>query len=223
MIDFELQRRSMVDTQLRPSSVTDRRVLAAMGALPRERFVPASFRQFAYMDGPIEVWRSIDGAPARYLLPPVVLARLAQLASVGPEDHVLDLGCATGYSTAVLARLAGSVIGVEPEPELAEAASEALQELELANASIVSNALPEGHPGQAPYDVIFLNGSVPAVPEGLFAQLKERGRLAAIVANSAQARAWLFVKVKGATSGAPRFDASAKPLPGFAPAPSFAF
>jgi protein-L-isoaspartate(D-aspartate) O-methyltransferase len=223
MIDFELQRRSMVDTQLRPSGVTDRRILAAMNALPRELFVPASFRQFAYMDGSIEVWPAIDGAPPRYLLAPVVLARLVQLAEVGPEDHVLDIGCATGYSTAVLARLAGTAIGVEPEPELAHAASEALQELELANTSIVSEALREGHAGQAPYNVIFLNGSVPEVPDGLFAQLKEGGRLAAIIATSAQPKAWLFVKVKGAASGVPCFDAGAKPLPGFSPAPSFAF
>jgi protein-L-isoaspartate(D-aspartate) O-methyltransferase len=155
-----------------------------------------------------------------------VLARLFQLASVEPSDHVLDVGCATGYSTAVLAWLARSVIGLEPEPELEAAARGNLGEISIANATIVTGALALGHAASAPYDVILLNGSVPAVPDTLLSQLKEGGRLAALVSasnTSNQGKAYLFVKAAQEASGVPHFDAGAKPLPGFAPKPSFVF
>jgi protein-L-isoaspartate(D-aspartate) O-methyltransferase len=227
MIDFERRRLTMVESQLRPNQVTEERLLAAMRSLPRERFVPRQLRELAYMDESIEVFPAIDGAPARFLLAPMVLARLVQLASVEPQDIVLDVGCVTGYSTAVLARLGQTVIGLEPEPELAEAASNALRELDIANAEIVTGALAQGHPEAGPYDVILLNGSVPKVPESLLAQLKEGGRLAAVIAgrpnNPSQGKAYLFVKVDGEASGLPHFDAGAKPLPGFAPEPCFTF
>jgi protein-L-isoaspartate(D-aspartate) O-methyltransferase len=227
MIDFERQRLTMVESQLRPNEVTDRRLLAAMRTLPRERFVPLSLKKLAYMDEGIEVFPAIDGAPARFLLAPMVLARLVQLAVVELHDTVLDVGCATGYSTAVLARLGRSVIGLEPEPELAEAAGRALHELDIANAEIVEGALARGLPEAGPYDVILLNGSVPKVPEGLLSQLKEGGRLAAIVCrganNTSPGRAYLFVKVDGEASGVPHFDAGANALPSFASEPAFDF
>ncbi|MGA7457278.1 MAG: protein-L-isoaspartate O-methyltransferase [Methyloceanibacter sp.] len=227
MTGFERQRLTMVESQLRPNEVTDTRLLAAMRALPRERFVPHKRSALAYMDETIEVFPAIDGAPARFLLAPMVLARLAQLAAIEPQDRVLDIGCVTGYSTAVLASLGRSVIGLEPEPELASAARDRLRELGIANADIVEGALAAGWRQAAPYDVIVLNGSVPEVPESLFAQLKDGGRLAAILsagANQArQGKAWLFVKVGSELSGLPHFDAGARPLPGFAPEPCFSF
>jgi protein-L-isoaspartate(D-aspartate) O-methyltransferase len=225
MIDYERLRLTMVESQLRPSQVTDRRLLGAMGALPRERFVPQPRRQLAYGDGDIEVWPSIDGAPARFLLAPVVLARLIQLAVVGPEDRVLDVGCATGYSTAVLARLARSVVGLETEPELVAAARRRLRELDDAgaNARIAAGALGEGHAAGGPYDVILLNGSVPRLPESLTVQLKEEGRLVAIIRDELPGKAYLFIKSEGRVSGVPHFDAEAKPLPGFASEPCFVF
>ena len=207
----------MVESQLRPNEVTDARLLAAMRTLPRERFVPPRLRPLAYMDEAIEIFPSTDGAPARFLLAPMVLARLVQLAAVGPEDAVLDVGCATGYSTAVLAGLGRSVTGLEPEPELAAAARDALRDLGIDNAEIVEGALVAGHKRRAPYDVIFLNGSVPEMPESLIAQLKEGGRLAAVLSRGAnagsQGKAHLFVKVGGEASGIPHFDAGARPLP----------
>src|SRR5262245_39206325 len=112
MVDFALQRLAMVESQLRPHEVTDRRIIAAVRALPRENFVPPALRELAYIDESLEVFPSIDGAPARFLLAPMVLARLIQLASVEPQDKVLDVGCATGYSTAVLAVLARSLTGL---------------------------------------------------------------------------------------------------------------
>jgi protein-L-isoaspartate(D-aspartate) O-methyltransferase len=228
MIDFELARATMVESQLRTDKVTDRRILSTFAALPRERFVPEGKRDLAYSDASLEVWPSIDGAPARFLLPPVVLARLIQLAAVEEKDVVLDVGCATGYSTAVLARLASMVTAVEAEPELASAAREALQELGAANATVIEGALARGVPESGPFDVILLNGSVPEVPETLLAQLKEGGRLCAVIAagregRPRQGKATLFVKVDGEASGLPHFDANARLLPGFAPSPSFTF
>jgi protein-L-isoaspartate(D-aspartate) O-methyltransferase len=188
MIDFELARATMVESQLRTDRVTDRRILSAFATLPRERFVPEEKRELAYSDASLEVWPSIDGAPARFLLPPVVLARLVQLATVEAKDAVLDVGCATGYSTAVLARLASSVTAVEAEPELAAAAREALQELGIANATVMQGALTRGAPEAGPFDVILLNGAVPEVPDTLLAQLKEGGRLCAIIAACREGR-----------------------------------
>ena len=228
MIDFERARATMVESQLRTDKVTDRRILSAFAALPRERFVPEARRELAYSDASLEVWPSFDGAPARFLAPPVVLGRLIQLAAVEEKDAVLDVGCATGYSTAVLARLASSVTAVEAEHGLAVAAREALQELGIANATVMEGALTRGVPEAGPFDVILLNGSVPGVPDSLLAQLKEGGRLCAIIAASREGRprqgkATLFVKVDGNASGLPNFDANARPLPGFAPFPSFTF
>jgi protein-L-isoaspartate(D-aspartate) O-methyltransferase len=228
MNDFEQARATMVESQLRTDKVTDRRILSAFGTLPRERFVPEGKRDLAYSDASLEVWPSIDGAPARFLLPPVVLARLIQLAAIQEKDAVLDIGCATGYSTAVLSRLARVVTAVEAEPELAAAAREALQELGVANATVIERPLTRGAPESGPFDVILLNGSVPEVPNTLLAQLKEGGRLCAIIVagregRPRQGKATLFVKVDGEASGLPHFDANARALPGFAPSPSFTF
>ena len=227
MTDFDRQRAVMVESQLRPNQVTDTRLLAAMRALPRERFVPEKLRALAYMDAGIEVFPAVDGAPARFLLAPMVLARLIQLAAVEPQDAVLDVGCATGYSTAVLASLGRSVTGLEPEPELASAARRTHRALGLGNVEIVEGTLARGHKRGGPYDVILLNGSVAEIPEALFSQLKEGGRLAAILSSGAnqgrQGKASLFVKVGGEASGLPHFDAGARPLPGFAKELRFSF
>jgi protein-L-isoaspartate(D-aspartate) O-methyltransferase len=226
MIDFARRRLTMVETQLRPNEVTDTRLIAAMSALPRERFVPERLRAFAYIDERLEVFPAIDASPARFLLAPMVLARLVQLAAVEPGDTVLDVGCATGYSTAILARLGREVVGVEPEPELADAARENLRALGLVNVEVVESDLAHGCPEKGPYDVIILNGSVPVPPESLFGQLREGGRLAAILSrpgSGALGRATLFVKAEGEVSGLPHFDAGAAPLPRFSRESSFSF
>lgn len=227
MVDFDQQRLTMVESQLRPNEVTDRRLLAAMRTLPRERFVPEQLSLLAYMDESVEVFPAIDGAPARFLLPPMVLARLVQLAAVEPKDHVLDIGCATGYSTAVLACLGRRVVGLEPEPELAETARRMLRELAIENATIVEGALAAGTPEDGPYDVILLNGSIEEIPASVLGQLREGARLAAILASGANSarpgKAFLFVKIDGEASGLPHFDAGARALPGFSRAPAFAF
>ena len=226
MIDYEAQRRAMVESQIRPNEVTDPSLLGALRSVPRERFVPAALKSFAYMDEGIEVFPANEGAPARFLLAPMVQAKLIQLAEIEPQDKVLDVGCTTGYSTAVLADIAASVVGLEPEPELAKAARANLGALKLANAEIVSGDLRNGWAEQAPFDVIVLEGSVPEVPASLLSQLKEGGRLVAVVTrgpNMRQGKAYLFTRVDGEASGVVHFDAGASPLPGLIPEPVFTF
>ena len=226
MTGYEAQRHAMVESQIRPNEVTDTALLGALRTIPRERFVPAAFKSFAYMDEGIEVFPASEAAPARVLLAPMVQARLIQLAEIEPQDKVLDVGCTTGYSTAVLAEIAASVVGLEVEPELAKAARANLGGLKLTDAEIVSTDLKDGWAAQAPYDVIVLEGSVPEVPASRLSQLKEGGRLVAVVTrapNMRQGKAYLFTRVVGEASGIVHFDAGASPLPGLVPEPVFTF
>lgn len=233
MMGYEARRNAMVESQLRPNEVTDSGLLAAMRSLPRERFVPEALQGLAYMDEDIQVLPAREGGAARFLLSPMVQARLIQLGEITAQDTVLDLGCATGYSTAILARLAAHVVGVEPEPALAETAKSNLRALGLANVDIVAGSLTEPpasqgshEQGHGPYDVIVIEGSVPEVPDAVLAQLKEGGRLVAVLTrapNMRQGKAYLFVRVDGEARGVAQFDAGASPLPGFVPAPTFTF
>jgi len=226
MTGYEARRIAMVESQLRPNQVTDTALLDAMRTMPRERFVPPAFERLAYMDEGIEVFPAGEGTPARFPLAPMVQARLIQLAEIEPQDKILDVGCVTGYSTAILAQIAANVIGLEPEPELAKAATANLAALGLSNAEIVAGALGSGWAAQGPYDVIVLEGSVAEVPDSLLAQLKEGGRLVAVVTrrpNMQQGKANLFVRIDGEARGVTHFDAGASPLPGLAPEPAFIF
>lgn len=223
MPDFETMRAHMVACQVRPSNVSDARLLAAMARIPRERFVPEDRRAIAYVDDDIEI------GPGRWLMAPAAFARLAAETPVRPADTVLDIGCATGYSTAVLGSMAAAAIGVEPDPEFAARASDLLAELGIDNAVVVNRPLVEGCPGQAPYDAIVLGGAIGAVPEALLAQLADGGRLAAIergrgaVGASRAGKAARWIKTGGAVSRRPLFDAAAAPLPGFERSAGFVF
>jgi len=217
MSEYDVARFNMVESQIRPNQVTDEHLLRALSEIPRERFVPASLQALAYMEEDIEV------APSRRLLAPMPLARLIQLAAVRPGDLVLDVGCATGYSTAILARLAESVVGLEMDERLADQASQDLVELEIDNAAIVLGPLPEGYPSEGPFDVILMNGCVPAVPQSLLDQLKDRGRLVTILAEHEFGRAYLYSKNGARVSHRPAFDAGGPQLPGFTQEKEFVF
>jgi protein-L-isoaspartate(D-aspartate) O-methyltransferase len=211
----ESARFNMVETQIRPADVTDPRVLAVLNAVPRERFVPRASVALAYADVPVAI------APGRYLLDPRSFAKLLQLAEIGPEDRVLDVGCGTGYSAAVLARLAGEVIALEQDADLVRVASELLANA-VGKVEVVQGGLVEGVKGQAPYDVIFVNGAVEQIPETLLAQLAEGGRLVTFLKDG-QSRAWLFLKEKGQVGKRPDFDADVPVLAGFRKAVGFVF
>ncbi|WP_371346561.1 protein-L-isoaspartate O-methyltransferase [Ancylobacter sp. IITR112] len=220
MIDFAELRRAMVDAQVRANDVTDLRIVAAMLETPRERFVPASLRNFAYIDDDVLVK---EGAPARYLMEPMVLAKLLQAAEIGSDALVLDVGAASGYSTAVLAKLAGQVVALEEDAELAAQGSALLVELGLLNAAYVQGPMTAGWPNEAPYDVILLNGGIDEAPEALLAQLKPGGRLVAVVGRGRAGRATVFTHTTGGMGSRVVFDAAVPTLPGFEARPGFVF
>ncbi len=222
MTDFAAARRSMVDGQVRTSDVTDLRIIAAMLELPRERFVSHQDAALAYLDRDIPL-RAPGVAAGRRLLKPMVLAKMVQAAGVRPTDHVLDVGCATGYSAALLACLADSVVALEEDPTLAAAASENLKQLGRGKVEVVKGPLAQGFAPRAPYDVVFVGGASEIEPRSLFEQLKDQGRLVAVVGRPPAARAVLYRSVGGNVSGWPVFDAAAPILPGFAAPVEFVF
>jgi protein-L-isoaspartate(D-aspartate) O-methyltransferase len=223
MIDFALARRMMVDGQVRTSDVTDLRIIAAMLELPRERFVSAADTDLAYLDTDVPAIQGAGGEQVRHLLKPMVLAKLIQAGAVKPDDRVLDVGCATGYSAALLARLARSVVALEQDPALVRLARDNLQAVGAGNATVVTGPLTEGWQPDAPYDVVFVNGATENMPRTLCRQLKNGGRLVAVVGRAPMGRAMLYCSVQGDVSGRPIFDAAAPLLPGFAAPPAFVF
>jgi protein-L-isoaspartate(D-aspartate) O-methyltransferase len=221
MIDFAAARRMMVDGQVRTADVTDRRLLAAMLETPRERFFPEDKASLAYLD--LDAAVSEPGRTARHLIKPMVLAKLIQAAEIEEGDRVLDLGCASGYSTALLARLAAQAIGLEQDEQLVRQAGAALAELRIGNAKVVAGPLTRGWPSEGPYDAIVLQGATETAPAALLDQLKEGGRLVCVLGRGAGAKAMLYRRIEGELSGRPVFDAAAPLLPGFAKPPAFVF
>jgi len=223
MTDFALARRNMVESQVRTNDVTDHALIAAMLDVPRERFVPPAMRELAYIDEDVPL-KDVDSAGGRrWLMEPMPFARLVQLAEITATDLVLDVGCATGYSTAVMARLAESVVGLESDADLAAKAEASLIDEGIGNAAIVTGDMAKGYASQGPYDAIVLEGAVEHVPEDLFAQLREGGRLVAAVIDGPIGKATLFRSTGGGISSRVAFDVNVQPLPGFAKAPEFVF
>jgi protein-L-isoaspartate(D-aspartate) O-methyltransferase len=222
MIDFAAARRTMVDSQVRTSDVTDLRLLSAMLEIPREAFLQPAQAALAYADREAPVGEAGEGG-IRRLLKPMVLAKLIQAAEVRAGEHVLDVGCATGYASAVLARLAGTVIGLEQDPALAERAAAALRTAGADNVTIETGPLAAGWAVAAPYDVILLDGATEIAPQALLRQLKPGGRLVGIVGRPPNSRATLYRALGAEPSGRPIFDAAAPVLPGMTRAETFVF
>lgn len=210
-------RRHMVQRQLLPNQVTDARLIAAMGEVPREAFVPPNRRDTAYGDEDIEL------AAGRYLMEPMVFARLLQAADIAPGDVVLDVGCASGYSTAVLARLAATVVGLESNKGLAESAARTLSQLGMDNAVVVEGALAAGLPKQGPFDVIVIEGAIERRPSDLLGQLSEGGRLVAVEIEHGVGRATLWRRSRELTSKRDLFDAALPRLADFDAPAAFVF
>jgi protein-L-isoaspartate(D-aspartate) O-methyltransferase len=218
MIDFAAARLTMVESQLRPNKVTDQAVLDAFLAVPRERFVPPALAAMAYVDDDLPL------GGGRFLMQPMVLARLIQLAQIGPDDAVLEIGAGTGYGTAVAARLAGRVAGIECDAKLAASATARLTELGLANAAVIDGPLAQGYRARAPYQVVLFEGRVTRIPDAIAAQLADGGRIAAVLGDGGgMGRAVLMTRNNGVLSQRPIFDAAVPALPGLEPAPSFVF
>lgn len=218
MADFAQARQNMVDCQLRTNKLVHAALIGQFEQIPRERFVDEAVQSIAYVDEDVAMGNG------RYLMEPMVLARVLQELSVGPTDVVLDVGCGTGYSSAVLSGLAATVVGLEVDTNLAARANDLLTDLAADNAVVVEGPLSAGYATQGPYDVILVGGAVSSVPPALTDQLAEDGRLAAIIDDgSGPGKAVLVIKKDGIVSHRVLFDASVPKLPGFEPKEEFVF
>ena len=222
MSDFTLQRLNMVESQIRPSDVTDQRIIKAFLEVPRELFVPEHLAPIAYIDDPVPVTEGGRG-PERCLLPPRTLAKLVQLLELDPQSVILDVGCATGYSTAVLSQLGQRVVAIESDPDLARAARANLQKLGVTNAEVIEGPLADGAPARGGFDAILLNGAVPRVPQALLDALADGGRLAAMVHRGPLNRAQVWRRSGSTIDSQSAFEGSAAPLPGFEEPVEFVF
>ncbi len=216
-MDFAVARHNMVESQIRPNRVTDPYILEAIADLPREAFTPAPLAGVAYVDEAIAI-----GA-GRYMMEPMVLARLLQTATVQEDDVALLVGCGSGYEAAILSHLASTVVALESDAGLAEAASDTMAGLGIDTVAVVEGDLGQGFARQAPYDVIVINGAVAEIPAVISGQLAEGGRLVAIVGAGAMGKGTLMTRDNGVLSSRVEFDAGTPMLTGFEPSPSFTF
>ncbi len=209
-MDYKAARHMMVEAQLRTNRVINPALIEALESVPREIFVPRQMAGGAYVDGPVPLGNG------RSLMEPMIFGRLAQFADIKPTDVVLDVGCGSGYSAAVLSHVASTVVALESDGELAGRASAALATLGVDNVAVVTGSLPDGDAAHGPYDVIMIEGQVPSIPNSLLNQLAEGGRLLAVLDEGAgPGRATLFTRFGGAVSHRIIFDATAGRLPGF--------
>ena len=221
MSGFSTARQKMVDGQVRTSDVTDSRILDAMLALPRENFVPENKRALAYLDLDLDV--AEGGAQKRFLVKPVLTAKLLQAAELNGSDNVLIVGAASGYAAAVAARLAGKVTATESDPMLCAKATSTIASLGLGNVTFRTAEAAAGDSAGAPYDAIILNGATEVMPDGLYRQLKEGGRLLGVFATSLPSRAVILTRSHGDLGHRTLFDAVAPVLPGLERVPAFVF
>jgi protein-L-isoaspartate(D-aspartate) O-methyltransferase len=208
MTNFAAARHNMVESQVRPNGITDHRIIDAMAEVKREDFVPTARKTIAYLDEDVQLK---DG---RYLIEPMAFARMIHLALIKPTDRVLVVGAGTGYGASIISMLSKSVVALESDPELAGLAREFLASND--RVTVVEGNFAEGHAAGAPYDVIIVEGRIPAVPESLFAQLANEGRIVAAVGNTDVSKMQVATLADGHRSSRSAFDVSIAPLPGFA-------
>lgn len=218
MMDYTQARTNMVESQIRPNKVTNPLLLTAMLNLPRERFVPKAVKGIAYVDEDVPI------GEGRFLMEPMVLARLLEEARISADDMVLDVACGPGYSTAIVARMANTVVAVEDDPDLAARATALLAEFGVDNAVVVEGPTIYGYRAQAPYQVILIGGGVAEVPSTLTDQLSDGGRLVTVLTSeTGMGHAVLIERVGDVLSRRTLFDAACPWLPGFEPKPAFEF
>ncbi|WP_425404433.1 protein-L-isoaspartate O-methyltransferase family protein [Hwanghaeella sp.] len=218
-MDYALARQNMIESQLRTNKITQENLLDAIRKVPREQFLPLNKQKFAYLDEDIPL-----GA-GRYETEPMVLATLIQALKLGPQDDVLVVGAAAGYSAAVIGQIAKSVFALESEHDLAARASDQLTQFAFDNVVVVEGPLTEGKADQGPFDAILVNGAVAEIPTALTAQLKDGGRLAAVVRPGEDKVGTIRLAEKAGGTVAERTIANASIpfLKGFEPKPAFTF
>ncbi|MDW4549490.1 protein-L-isoaspartate O-methyltransferase [Defluviimonas sp. D31] len=209
MTDFAALRTMMVDTQVRPNDVTKFPIIEAMLSVPREAFVPGSRREAAYVGG------NLDIGAGREMLEARTLAKMLDALDIQPTDLVLDIGCGLGYATAVIARMAEAVVGVEQDPELAAQAQSRLSAEGADNAAVIEGPLAGGAAKHGPYDAIVVEGAAETVPAAILAQLKEGGRIACLFMEGPLGLCRIGHKADGQVTWRLAFNASASVLPGF--------
>jgi protein-L-isoaspartate(D-aspartate) O-methyltransferase len=217
MFDAVAARRHMVDGQIRTADVTNPNLLAAMQTVPRELFVPPASASQAYLDGDAPLGKG------RALLRPRVLAKLIQGAQLTAGERVLDVGCGSGYSAAVMSQMGALVVALDEDADLVRQAKAALAAVAASQVTVVTGPLIGGWPSAAPYDFILINGAVEVMPDALGRQLKPSGRLAAVFGRGPASKAMIYHAIEGRLVGRPIFDAGAPLLPGFAATPGFVF
>jgi protein-L-isoaspartate(D-aspartate) O-methyltransferase len=218
MTIFKVARSHMIESQLRPNKVTDDRVLQAFASIRRELFVPEHLRPVAYTDEDLPL------GGGRYLMEPMVAARLLQAAAIGRTETALIVGAGTGYEAALTAMVARNVLALEEDTDLARHARTALVEHGIASVTVVEGPLHQGYRPRAPYDVILFGGAVTEMPPEIYAQLAEGGRLLAVIKpGNGVGRAILATRTGGVLAQRVIFDAATPFLPGFGPKPGFEF
>jgi protein-L-isoaspartate(D-aspartate) O-methyltransferase len=220
MVDFAQARRMMVDSQLRTFDVNDVPLLDAMGEIPRERFVMPGRETLAYIDRDLPVSHHPE---RRFMLSPMVMARMIQALAIEPGMRVLDVAAGLGYSSAVLARLGATVTALESNESLATEARERLASVGAEGVTVVVGPLREGHAASAPFDAILVNGAVDVKPEALLQQLTPSGRLVCVHGRGRSATATLYVRAGQAVGSRNLFDAAAPVLSDFEAEPGFVF
>jgi protein-L-isoaspartate(D-aspartate) O-methyltransferase len=209
-LDLEAARTAMIDSQVRPNDVTDRRLIAAMGAVHRETFLPAARRASAYADVMVET------GPGRWMIAPRDFSKLVNVAAIRETDRILDIAPGCGYSAAVLARMGASVVALEQDEAAAKVVRDAVGGIE-----VLAGPLKAGAPSKAPFDVIFVNGAVEDVPQAWLDQLADGGRLAVAVLENGVRRARIYTRSGGKTAYRTPFDTAIPMLPGFERAAEF--
>lgn len=216
-MDFALARHNMVEGQIRTNKVTDPLVVEVLDVLERESFLPAALKKLAYIDEDLIVGRG------RILMEPMVLARLMQFAAIEDTDVALVIGAATGYEAVAISKIASAVVAIESNADLQRLAAENMATQGADTVSLVKGELTQGHPGQGPYDVIFINGAVGELPSTLSEQLAEGGRMVFIQSSAGTGKAMLVSKAQGVVSQTELFDANVPALPEFAVKAHFSF
>lgn len=217
-MDFEAARKHMVDSQVRTNDVTDLRIQRAFETVAREHYLPVEFKAQAYVD------REVAYAPGRSLMTPRDFSKLLAALEIQPTDLILDVGCGAGYSSAVLAQLGEMVVAVESEETLAARAQENWAATGVVNAAVVASGLSAGAAKQGPFDVIVVSGAIETEPTALLEQLKDGGRLGAVVRRGSVAKGTIWRQSGAAVASHEAFDAAARTvLPGFTRPKAFVF
>jgi len=220
-------RLNMVSCQLRPNGIQDARLIHAFETVPMEAFVPSVVQSLVYSDADLPLTK--DVVPARWLLAPLTLGKLLQVAHIQPSDKMLIVGCGVGYSLALTAQLAAHVVGVESYEDLARTATTYALEQGLSNVEVVVGALSVGYPRKAPYNVIVIEGAVYKIPPVLTQQLAAEGRLVTVMKRQAGilqkefGKGVLITRKGDALVQVDKFDVNCPHLPEFEPIPGFLF